>query len=439
MNGGLFATSVVVLLLVSTGVGALSSTASSKKPVTIKLAHLYDEVSNPITYAWIQEMIKGFEKEHPDIKVKQEIFRYDRIDSRAMMDLRTGTRHDVMFSTPQLMPKHRLVGDYISLKPYIDKWSEEERADFSWSPVWNKSYPLGIPTGMHTRMVAYNRDMFKEVGLDPDRPPQNLTELVDYAKKLTRDTDGDGKIDVWGLGMYFGSERATVELYFAPLLWNYGGQLWDPETKKAAFASEAGVKGVQFLYDLVYKYRVTPEWAASGTYGDLERRFLDGKYAMAMGWGSYWIRDLEDKGLISGCFPPTAECKAPKAGVFLYPTKNNEIFVNTWSLSIHKLSKHPDESFEFIEYVLEPDNLLTFPDAGLPARASLWKRPEYNTDFYKTWHEAAKHGRPMPSTARYPELGDTVAAAIQEILAQKAPIQATLQRYQEEYNAAYGR
>jgi ABC-type glycerol-3-phosphate transport system substrate-binding protein len=438
MKEKLFVTSVVVLLFVVTGLSALSSTASLGQPVTIKVAHFYTQISDPEDYAWIQGVFKDFERDHPNIKIKEEIYDWDKIDTRAMMDLRTGIRHDVMWSTPQLMPKHMLVEDYISLEPYVDKWSDEERADFDWSPVWDKCYPLGIPTGMHTRVLIYRRDMFEEVGLDPDRPPQNLDELVEYAKKLTCDTDGDGRTDVWGLGMYFGPSRATVELFFAPYLWHYGGQLWDPETKKAVFASEAGVQAAQFLYDLVYKYKVTPRWCAAGTYDDVVRnKFLAGNYAMVMGWGNYWTAYLETEGWISDCFPPTQECKPQVVDIAVYPTKNHEIFANAWSLSIHKLSIHPDESFEFIEYVLKPDNLIDFPDAGLPARESLWERPEYSTDFYKTWHEAAKQGRPMQSTAHYNELGDAVAAAIQEILAQKAPVQATLQKYQDEYNAVY--
>jgi ABC-type glycerol-3-phosphate transport system substrate-binding protein len=92
---------------------------------------------------------------------------------------------------------------------------------------------------------------------------------------------------------------------------------------------------------------------------------------------------------------------------------------------------------KLIEYILQPEKLATFPDAGLPTRLSLWEKPEFQTPFYEIWLEAAKTGRPMPSTGYYGELADTVAAAMQEILANQAPIAETLQKFQDEYNSEY--
>jgi multiple sugar transport system substrate-binding protein len=42
--------------------------------------------------------------------------------------------------------------------------------------------------------------MFKAAGLDVNAPPKTWDEFLAYAKKLTRNTDGDGKIDQWGFG-----------------------------------------------------------------------------------------------------------------------------------------------------------------------------------------------------------------------------------------------
>ena len=44
--------------------------------------------------------------------------------------------------------------------------------------------------------------------------------------------------------------------------------------------------------------------------------------------------------------------------------------------------------------------------------------------------EAAQKGRPMPPTPYYPELADTVAAALQEILSTQADITTTLQKFE---------
>ena len=409
----------------------------------IKMAHFYDPMGGGALKQnndWLQAIFKEFMEANPDITVTEEIYQWDQIDTKSIMDFKAKIAHDLMFSSPQLMPKHGYIGDYMDLSSYVAKWPEDVVKDFDWSPVWHKGIQqgkqLGIPTGTHTRLTVYRKDLFEEAGLDPEKPPTNLDELVEYAKKLTKDKDGDGEPDQWGLGMFFGPSRATIELYFAPIIWYYGGKLWDPETKKAVFASEEGVKAAQWIYDLVYTHKVTPKYSVSGDYtAIILDDFLASKTAMAWGFGSYWISSLEKAGFTEGIYPATPEGKATKADGFVIPGISQ--FTNAWLLSIHALSENADASMKLMELILQPEKLFTFPDAGLPCRLSLWDKPEFQTPFYKTWLEAAKTGRPMPSTGYYGELSDTVAAALQEILTKEAPIAETLKKFEDEYNAEY--
>src|SRR5438067_9841210 len=46
--------------------------------------------------------------------------------------------------------------------------------------------------------LLWNRDAFAEVGLDPDRPPETLDALLEYARRLTK-RDGNGKIQRIGM------------------------------------------------------------------------------------------------------------------------------------------------------------------------------------------------------------------------------------------------
>lgn len=423
------------VLLMSLSVGALA--------VDIKFAHFYDPMGGGALKEnndWIQETMKGFMEANPDIKVTEEIYQWDQIDTKSIMDFKANIPHDVMLSSPQLMPRHGYVGDYADLSTYVRQWPEEQRKDFEWSPVWmsgiQQGKQIGIPTGTHTRLTAYRRDFFEEAGLDPNKPPTSLDEVVEYAKKLTKDTNGDGEPDQWGLGMFFGPSRATIELYFAPVIWYFGGDLWDANIKKAIFASEAGVKAAQWFYDLIYTHKVTPKYSVTGIYDNvILNDFLEGKTAMAWGFGSYWIAKLEQQGFVQGIYPATPEGKVIKADVFVIPDIHQ--FTNAWLISVHALSQNVDASMKFIEHFLQPERLYTFPDAGLPIRLSLWDKPEFQTPFYKTWLEAAKTGRSMPGTGYYGELADTVSAALQEILANQAPIAETLKKFEDEYNNQY--
>ena len=423
---------------------ALFCSCTQPKHDRLRFTHIFDALAGPqnaLNVEWVNNRVAAFRKLAPQIGVELEQCKWDAIDTKCMADFRSGIAHDVVVSSPQLLAKHNLVGDLLDLRPLLN-WNEDEEAEFSWNPMWQTcrldGKLLGMPMGAHTRLCVYNKEMFRQVGLDPEQPPRDLQELVEYARKLTRDLDGDGKTDVWGLGMYFGPSRANFEISFSPLLWHFGGRAWDEESKQATFASEAGVHAVEFLRDLIYKYKVTPRWSLSGTYDDvILRSFLNEKIAIGWGWGSYWTQALEDAGWIAGCVPPTTKARALKAGIFLTPTANHAQFVNSWTLSVHKLTAWPEISAEFLQVLLEPNELLKSPDAGLPAQLSVWQRPEFQTPFFKVWFEAIKTGQSMPPTGHFEELGQSISVALQEIMVKNAPAAATLQKFQQDYNNRY--
>ena len=51
-----------------------------------------------------------------------------------------------------------------------------------------------VPDEFTTLALYYNKEMFSNAGLNPTRPPKSWKEVVDYARKLTKDLDGDGKV-----------------------------------------------------------------------------------------------------------------------------------------------------------------------------------------------------------------------------------------------------
>ena len=439
---------VATRLILVALIAALTGACKSRESVTtIRVAHIYEPLAGPVhvaALAWFERIAAEFEKAHPGFRVRLEQVKWDKIDSKSMTDYRAGISHDVVMSSPQLMPQHVECGDLLDLSPYLKSWPQAQIDDFAWAPSWNvcgrDHVRLALPLGVHTRVVIYRKDYFQQAGLDPNKPPADLDSLIEAAKKLTRDTNGDGRPDVWGLGLYVGRERATIELYFAPLLWHFGGDLYDANTQRAIFAGQAGVRAAQWLRDCIHVHKVTPPWAAGEKYDDvIYGRFMRGELAMAWGWGNYWNQTLEDKGWTRGLMPPTPAGTAPTVGIFVTPTRSGAQFTNCWTISIHKLSRHPAEAFAFIETMLQPANLDGYVDAGLPARKTMWERPQYATDWYQTWRRAAEAGRSMPETANYNDLADSVAAALQEIILKQADPAQTLQRYQDEFNRRYAK
>ncbi len=409
---------------------------------TVKWAEFYSlltDESGKLNQQWLAKVVKQFEDENPGWKVEQEAIKWDQIDQKSILDLAAGVDHDLMFSSPQLMAKHAQTGDYIDLTPLLGTLPAGELDDLSWSPGYKAAsvagQQVGLATGVHTRTNVYNREMFTQAGLDPDKPFTTLEEVVEAGQKLTKADE-----DIWGLGLYLGPSRATIELFYAPIVWANGGDFFDAEAKKASLTGEPSIKAAQWLYDCVKTWKITPPYAydPTATYDDLIFvKFTQGKVAQGMGYGSYWIGGVQAAGMYENCFPATAECKPGKAGVMVQPGAARAQFTNAWCLSIHKLSKAPEMAFKLLMTIMQADNLKTYPDAGLPGRLSAWEAPEYSSAFYQTWLEAAKNGKPMPPTPYYAELADSVAAAMQEILSKDADVAATLQKTEEEWNAKY--
>ncbi len=111
-----------------------------------------------------------------------------------------------------------------------NKWN-----DVIWSFPFNKS----------VRALYYNKDLFAASGLDPQHPPVDWDEYLGFARRITRDDDGDGFPEVWGT-----AGQVTVWM-FGNLLLQDGGDWLDGSGERVAFNSVHGVRALTFQRDLL--------------------------------------------------------------------------------------------------------------------------------------------------------------------------------------------
>lgn len=48
-----------------------------------------------------------------------------------------------------------------------------------------------LPWDTDARVIYYNKEHFREAGLDPEKPPRTIEELDEYADKLTKKSEID--------------------------------------------------------------------------------------------------------------------------------------------------------------------------------------------------------------------------------------------------------
>lgn len=135
-----------------------------------------------------------------------------------------------------------------------------------------------IPFQRSTMVMFYNKDAFKEVGLDPNKPPTTWNELVDYATKLTK-RDASGNVERYGVGLALNSGSAQWGFTGFALQNSVDGRnLMSEDGKKAYFDTPENIEALQFWLDLQNKYKVMQSGIVQWT--DLPTQFLAGKVAM---------------------------------------------------------------------------------------------------------------------------------------------------------------
>jgi len=99
---------------------------------------------------------------------------------------------------------------------------------------------IGITTSVNPQVLMYRKDLFEKYNV---KVPTNWEELEEAAKKLTLDTDGDGKTDIYGWIARQAEDEVTAP--FANFLYANKGQ-WLDENKKPVFNSPEAVKAMEF-------------------------------------------------------------------------------------------------------------------------------------------------------------------------------------------------
>lgn len=234
-------------------------------------------VGGPLTKV-VDGLVADFMKENPDIKVKA-IYAGNYNDARikALAALKSGepAQLSVMFSIDiyELIEQDAIVAFDDIVK------TDEEKA-------WlNSFYPAlmengktggktwGIPFQRSTIVMYYNKDAFREAGLDPNKPPATWDELVSAGKKLNKGTAG--RMDRWGLMI---PSTGYPYWMFGALAMQNDQVLMNGAGNETYYDAPATIEALQFWRDLGTKHKVMP----SGTieWGTLRQNFLEGKTAI---------------------------------------------------------------------------------------------------------------------------------------------------------------
>lgn len=132
----------------------------------------------------------------------------------------------------------------------------------------------GVPFQRSTQVMYWNKAAFKEAGLDPNRPPANWDELVEYGKKLTV-KDASGKVTRWGLIIPSG---VTSHWFLQGFTTQNRAKLTNDSGTETYLNTPEAIEALQFWVDLSRKYQVMQPGIIDT--GAAPNEFIDGRAAI---------------------------------------------------------------------------------------------------------------------------------------------------------------
>jgi multiple sugar transport system substrate-binding protein len=182
--------------------------------------------------------------------------------------------------------------DEFGFKP-DDFWSGAMK-----SVTWN-SKVYGIPTNNETMAFIWNKQIFKDAGLDPETPPATWDDVVKYSAQIKKAT---GKA---GYGMVARVNAGNTPFRVMPMLWAYGSGALDeadpePTYQKILINNDGGVAALQALYDMYVRDKSVPTSALTNTQTENGDLFISGQIAMEISHPSEYAAMIDKAGKATG-------------------------------------------------------------------------------------------------------------------------------------------
>jgi multiple sugar transport system substrate-binding protein len=203
-------------------------------------------------------IVKRFNQENPDVHVTMQRMEWGTYYNKLFVAGLGGRSPDVFVIHTDSLARFRQAR---LLRPMEDVANDGlDPADFDanvWSAVSDDAgVHFAIPLDIHLLGMYYNRALFRQAGIVDDhgqaRPPRTRDEFLQAAKRLTMDTNGDGRTDLWG----FVFDWMRIDVYTLFRQWD--GDIFSADHHQVEIDSNENVAALQFGADLIAKLKVAP-------------------------------------------------------------------------------------------------------------------------------------------------------------------------------------
>jgi multiple sugar transport system substrate-binding protein len=223
----------------------------------------------------VPELVKEFNDSHPNITVTSNAMEWGDIAKKMPLAIKSGNGPDIAVLHGDEVATYAAQGLLLETDEVVEALGYSD-ADFPEGLMSAGNFgeaQFGVPWSVTPLGLYVNKGVLEEAGLDPETVP---TDAESYLAALDALKE-KGVQGEWVDGYVF-----TGTFEFESLLWQFGGDLFNEDVTEATFNSEAGVKALTWMTDLIEK-GYSPENVAQD--GNINA-FIGGK--TAFNWNGVW-------------------------------------------------------------------------------------------------------------------------------------------------------
>jgi len=230
----------------------LCSLAAAEEEIELKVM-----VTEPTFEAYPDFLAVGrdFEALHPGVKV---VFLSDAGggDNLTKLKIMLAARQPLDVTWVDIIDFSQFLEDdvLLDLQPYFDgdpEWNRDDYFSVTLDAFCDRQGHLyALPSTFTPYVMYYNADILDEAGIPHPQQGWTWNDLRDACLKVTRDLDGDGQSDRFGISVTQWLQA------IAPWIWQNGGRFMDETMTRCTLDEPGAVGAIRFIEQLLYEDRV---------------------------------------------------------------------------------------------------------------------------------------------------------------------------------------
>jgi multiple sugar transport system substrate-binding protein len=354
--------------------------------------HNWNFGGRPKLIEFLRNRVTSFGEKHPGINVIQSDKSWNMIREILYADFSAGAGPDVMNTHSNFAAEFGEAGFYYPINKFPDfEQVKEWYIPHLFESTRYKDNYYGLPSSAIAFVLCCNKELFDREGI---KPPKTWSQFREAAKRLTKDTNGDGQIDQYGL-VLMGGDKGGFAYRTIPFFFKAGADVMSEDLKTIKFNSPQGVAALKLFADMYQiDHSITPGFLA---YGHSETNDLVSGDRAAMSIEGPWFR-----GMVSD--------KKPGKDIYVVAVPVPDDMIDQYETaptlqdmvmySINARSKHLNEAWELLKYLRneEADMFWITQDLGATAttRKALESQEAKSVPDIQLYINELNHARPWP-------------------------------------------